>query len=95
MLDALLSSSSSGTSTSSSSESSDKLAPVKKIRNVFPESWLWTNSTVGYNHQWLNSLIHLSMYGLGLIINLVCHKLSPPYVCLDRWSALWLGLHLT
>lgn len=25
------------------------LASVDKIRNVFPETWLWTNSSVGYN----------------------------------------------
>lgn len=28
--------------------SSSSLATVDKIRNVFPETWLWTNSTVGY-----------------------------------------------
>lgn len=28
--------------------SSSGLAAVDKIRNVFPETWLWTNSTAGY-----------------------------------------------
>lgn len=28
--------------------SSSNLATVEKIRNVFPETWFWTNSTVGY-----------------------------------------------
>lgn len=27
---------------------SSDLASVDKIRNIFPETWLWTNSSVGY-----------------------------------------------
>lgn len=30
------------------SGTSTKLASVDSIRNVFPETWLWTNSSVGY-----------------------------------------------
>jgi len=33
-------------------QSSD-LATVDTIRNVFPETWLWTNSTVGYIYRLL------------------------------------------
>jgi len=28
--------------------SGSSLAAVDRVRNVFPETWLWTNSTSGY-----------------------------------------------
>jgi len=31
-----------------SSSSSASLQTVDKIRNIFPETWLWTNTTAGY-----------------------------------------------
>lgn len=33
--------------TATSGSATAALKSVEKIRNVFPETWLWTNSTVG------------------------------------------------
>lgn len=38
----------SGGGASSSASGSQNLKEVGHIRNVFPETWLWTNSTIGY-----------------------------------------------
>jgi hypothetical protein len=38
----------SGTATGSSSGSGQTLAQVDHVRTVFPETWLWTNTTTGY-----------------------------------------------
>ena len=38
-----------GTATSTGSQTSTSpLKKVERVRSVFPETWLWTNSTVGF-----------------------------------------------
>lgn len=38
----------SGGEVAPNSGSPAKTSPVTRIRKVFPETWLWTNSSIGY-----------------------------------------------
>lgn len=41
---------------------SSDLASVDKIRNIFPETWLWTNSSVGYFYIYVCNLRILCLF---------------------------------
>lgn len=50
-------------------ESSENLKEMRRVRNVFPETWLWINLFTGYIY-----------FDKGLLVHFVFPTLSPAFI---------------
>lgn len=68
-----------GTGTAAGGVSPSSLQAVGRIRNVFPETWLWSNATTGY---YVNMILAFRKLCTRLLRrgNYLISKNSTPYV---------------